>query len=86
MEHATHTRVAAVIGRVVGSSRIPPDVGPATPLGEGGLWLDSIELLEALIACQHEFGIVLSSEDDLTPEAMETVGSLTRLLEARCRA
>ena len=49
----------------------------------GGLGLDSVDLLELLIACEHELGRQLPT-DLLVDEAM-TVGDLVRKLQSPAR-
>jgi hypothetical protein len=50
-------RVQAIVTRIARPDRTPPDAGAATPLGEGGFHLDSVDLLQ--MACAEHFGIVL---------------------------
>ena len=47
------------------------------------LWLDSA-LLEVIIACEAEFGVVLDSQADLTADTLTTVRKLADLIERRC--
>src|SRR5262249_14369908 len=49
-------RVHAIVNQIAGPGRTPDDAGPDTPLGESGYWLDSVDVLEVLVACEHEFG------------------------------
>lgn len=52
-------------------------------LGADGLGLDSIRLLEVVLACEDRFGVTLAVEEMNTP----TVGDLVGLVEAAlCRA
>lgn len=69
-------RVQAIVCGIAGPHRTPVDAGSRTRLGEGGFWLDSTDLLEVLIACESEFGIVFDSTTDLTVETLSTLGSL----------
>lgn len=73
----------ALVTRVAGPSRTPPGSGAETPLSEAGFWLDSVELLEVVVACESEFGITFDATRDLTPAAVETLGSLTELLRSK---
>lgn len=75
---ATH----ALIERVVGPDRTPPNAGADTRLSEG-YWLDSVELLEVVIACESEFGIVFDETHDLKGDAFETLGTLTDLIRSK---
>ena len=76
-------RVQAIVARIAGAERAPADAGPDTPLGEDGYWLDSVDVLEVILACEHEFAIRLDQEPDLTAEALATVRSLAALIEQR---
>ncbi len=69
-------QVHAIVARIAGPSRIPTDLGPDTPLGEGGFWLDSVDVLEVMIACEQAFGVSFEGGVDLRPETLSTVGAL----------
>ena len=75
--------IQALVARVAGPDRTPPDSGGATPLAGAGFWLDSIELLEVVVACEAEFGITFDAVRDLTAPALETLGSLTDLVRSK---
>jgi acyl carrier protein len=49
-------------------------------LGEGGLGLDSIRLLEVVLACEDRFGVTLAVEEMKT--GVPTLGDLVGLVEA----
>jgi len=76
-------RVQAVVARVAGPSRTPGDAGPDTLLGEGGYWLDSVDLLEVTIACETEFGVIFDGERDLTMESLSTARSLAEVIRRK---
>ncbi len=78
----TVARTRAIIERIAGPPRTPADVSRQTRLGDG-FWLDSVELLELVIACEQEFGIVFSETGDLDASHLETFGSLVDLVERR---
>ena len=80
---ALHGRIRALVRRVAGPSRAPADSGPDTPLTEGGFWLDSVELLEVVVACESEFDLTFDASADLTGRAFETLGTLTELIRAK---
>ena len=61
---------------VAGEHRVPANLGADTPLGAGGLELDSATMLELIVGCEAEFGVTFDPRRDLTPDAMRTVGSL----------
>ena len=73
----------ALVERVAGPSRTPPDSGPQTPLSESGFWLDSVELLEVVVACECEFGIMFDATRDLAERTLETLGTLTELIRSK---
>jgi acyl carrier protein len=75
-------RTRAVIARVVGTSRVAADSGAETRLTDG-YWLDSVELLEVLIACEQEFGIVFEETRDFAEGSLVTLGSLATLIRTR---
>ena len=56
-----------------------------TALLEGGLGLDSITLLEVLLAIEEALGCTIPAED-LTPESVATLGSLTALVARKAAA
>ena len=76
-------RVQAIVTRVAGLERTPPHAGPDTALGDDGFWLDSIAMLEMLVACEEEFGIVFDWQTELTPQALTTIRSLGHLIRQK---
>jgi acyl carrier protein len=77
------SRVQALVARIAGASRTPASAGPDTPLGEGGYWLDSVDLLEVAVACEREFGLPFDAESDLTAESLTTVRSLAEMIRRK---
>ena len=73
----------ALVERVAGPGRTPPDSGPQTPLSEAGFWLDSVELLEVVVGCECEFGITFDATRDFGGGAFETLGSLAELIRSK---
>lgn len=60
-------------------------IGLETPLGPDGVGLDSIACLELLLELEHQTGCRLR-EEDMTEDALATVGGLIAHLEqARTR-
>ena len=45
-----------------------------------------MELLEVIVLCEAEFGIVFDSADDLSARAFNTLGTLTETIRAKQRA
>ena len=69
-------RVLAVVTAVAGPARTPPAATADTPLGDEGFWLDSIAMLEIILACEREFDIVFDWESEITAEMLMTARSL----------
>ncbi len=72
-----------IVARVVGASRAPADMSPDTPLGEGGLWLDSLELLQVVIASEAQFEITFAPGQDLVDARLKTLGTLAEMIDGR---
>ena len=85
MTDAILSRVLAIVSRVAGPGRTPPGAGPETGLGEAGYWLDSVDVLEVVLACEHEFDILLTDTADLTRETLASVRSLAELIGRKLR-
>jgi acyl carrier protein len=79
-DDAVLARVLQIVVGQAGADRAPPDASPDTALGEAGFWLDSVDLLEIVLACESEFDVAFESEVDLTPEALATVRTLGALI------
>lgn len=76
--------IGAIAARVVGSRRaLRAELAADTPLAEGGWWLDSLELLEVIVACEAEFDIIFEPGQDLVGGALETVGTLAALIHGK---
>jgi acyl carrier protein len=75
-------RVSEILAEIAGPTRTPADAGADTPLGEGGFWLDSLDLFEAILACEQAFGTPIDAGSDVSPDALRTVGSLANLIRA----
>ena len=69
--------------RIIGAARMPADTNADTPLGEGGLWLDSMGLLELIVACEDEFGITFEPGEDLAGHELDTLGTFAKVIERR---
>jgi acyl carrier protein len=72
MTDAVLRRVEAIVRAVAGERRIPADANPDTPLGDDGYWLDSVEVLEVILACEQEFATRLDQEPDLGANAFKS--------------
>jgi acyl carrier protein len=82
---STVARVLDILARIAGPERVPGNPGPATPLAKGGFWLDSLGLLETVLACEEAFGVALDYETDLRPGGLATVGGLVTAIERQAR-
>ena len=76
-------RVQAIVAAVAGPLRTPAAAAPDTPLWEGGYWLNSVDLLEVMIACEHEFGVRFEVGAERTAEGLRTVASLAVMILAK---
>jgi acyl carrier protein len=83
MKIPTVERVLSIVSGVAGLHRSPPGAGRETPLADGGFWLDSVDLLETVLACEEAFDIVFDSDADLTDHSLSTVGTLFDLIQAK---
>jgi acyl carrier protein len=80
-EEPTLERVQAIVARVAGRSG---DVSAAdAPLTNGGYWLDSVHLLETVIACEEAFAVELDADVDLTAAALTSVRTLFELIRSK---
>jgi hypothetical protein len=76
-------RLLGVLAGVAGPSRMPSAPGAPTPLGEGGFWLESVDVLELILACEEEFETELALDVDLPRQALATVGTLADAIRRR---
>ena len=76
-------RLMALLGRIAGADRTPADAGPETPIREGGFWLDSVALLELIVAAETEFGVEFDPTRDFDEAPLRTVGSFAACIGAR---
>jgi acyl carrier protein len=75
--------IITLAGRCGGGER-PDDPEAATPLVDGGFWLDSLALLELLVACEEAFNVRLDP-DMLAPAHLRTIADLAAVIEAHLR-
>ena len=82
MSRSTIERVAAIVARV---GRLGPQerISESTPLVGGGIALDSVSLLELLLAIEQEFGMEVDAEELLKAKALHTVGALAAFIDAK---
>src|SRR5262249_17727065 len=83
MERAIAPRILALVRGNAGPLRTAAGCDPDAPLGEGGFWLDSVSLLEVVVACEEEFGVVFEPETDLRAEHLRSARTLSEVVRAR---
>ena len=76
-------QLRGIVTGVVGDARIPADFDDSTPLAEGGLWLDSVELLEVILACEDMFEITFEPGEDLIGDRLRSLGTLADVIRRR---
>ena len=74
------TRIERLIAGIAGPERTPEHAGPDTPLGQHGYWLDSLDVLEVILACEREFGIVFEDGSSLNADALLSARKLAVLV------
>jgi hypothetical protein len=75
--------VWAALVSVAGADRVTGEPGADCPLGPNGFWLDSIDLMDAIIACEDAFGITFALDTDFDASRLRTVGDLVNLVRER---
>jgi len=68
---------------VVGPTRVPATVDADTLLREGGLWLDSLELLRVILSCEAKFGLTFAPDEDLMADGLRSFGTLAASIRRR---
>ncbi len=76
-------RLLVLLSRTAGADRTPAVVGPETPIREGGFWLDSVALLELIVAAETDFGVELDPTRDLDEATLRTAGSFAACIAVR---
>jgi acyl carrier protein len=79
-------RVQAIVAAIAGPERTPDGAGPDTPLGDTGYWLDSVDVLEVILACEREFGTVFEAGADLTADTLSSPRGLADLIRSKTSA
>lgn len=82
-DDAILARVQGLIAEIAGRDRTPDNAGPDTPLGESGYWFDSVDVLDVILACEHEFGVVFGAGTDLTADTLLSARRLAALVSER---
>jgi acyl carrier protein len=78
-------QVLDIVSQIAGPNRKPTDPGANTRLWGGGFWLDSIDLIEVMLACDAAFGPVFASMPPSVMGDIKTVGDLAAVIEAQSR-
>jgi acyl carrier protein len=76
-------RLHRIVAAVAGPARTPADPGPDTPLGEAGYWLDSVDLVEVVLASEREFDVTFEGEADLTPLSLSCIRTFAELISGK---
>lgn len=79
-------RVLAITVSLSGPGRTPPDADPDTPLGDEGFWLDSLDLLDLIVACENEFATVLDEASGLREDALVSARTLASVIRTQVDA
>lgn len=74
-------RLARLLGETLPDAPDPAGITAEVPLFDGGLELDSFDLVEFISAIEGEFGIRFS-EEHFVPETFATLGSLAGVLRS----
>jgi acyl carrier protein len=80
-ETTTVDEVKGVVVETLGITDRADQIGPATPLLGALPELDSMAVLQLILALEEHFGITVEDED-VTAEAFETLERLTALVDA----
>jgi hypothetical protein len=83
VEDAVVDQVLALVVQVAGPARTPPGAGPDTRLWGGGFFLDSIQLLHVMLACDQSFPDSSAPRRQITPAELATIGSLAAAMRER---
>jgi acyl carrier protein len=73
--------VKAVVVETLGIEDRADSMGPATPLLGSLPELDSLAVLELVLALEERFGITVEGED-VTADVFETLGTLTAFVDS----
>ena len=76
-------RVRAIVTEIAGPAGTPSNVTPDTPLGADGFWLDSIAMLDVILACERDFNVVFDWESELSPDILTTIRSLATAVRSK---
>lgn len=76
-------RLHRIAAAVAGPARAPADPGPDTPLGETGYWLDSVDIVEVVLASEREFAVAFDGDEDLTAQTLSSIRTFAALIAGK---
>jgi acyl carrier protein len=76
-------RLLRIAAAVAGPARTPADAGPDTPLGEAGYWLDSVDIVEVVLASECEFAVTFDGDEDLTARTLSSIRTFAALIAGK---
>ena len=82
MQDNITARVSEILTGAIVSNGDRPPIDIETPLLSSGLDLDSVAVLELILAVESEFGIEFKDEE-LSVALFDSVGALARAIEAK---
>ena len=85
MNSPTLERVIKIIVRAARLNPAQP-LDENTPLLGAGLSLDSVAVLELLVALEKEFKLEMNPDELIGAKALRTVGTLTSFVEAKAKS
>jgi acyl carrier protein len=86
MEPTVLDRVTRAIVETTGmQADAAQQLGAATPLIGAGLSLDSVAVLELVVALEKEFRIEINSDELLKARALRTVGALAEFVQLKVK-
>lgn len=74
--------VRAIVERIAGPGRSPAYADRETRLSDG-YWLDSIDLLKTVLACEAELGVRFDADTDFGSGHFSSLGTLSDLIREK---
>jgi acyl carrier protein len=85
LKEASESMINDVIGAIVNAVNLhhlkPDSITAATSLRDGGLQLDSIDILEVVVAIEHHFGVKVGGAE-VAREHFRTIGQIARYVQS----
>ena len=83
---SVNKRLKAVLVKQLNLERDPSGIRDDEALFREGLNLDSIDLLEIIVAVEREFGIAITDDDLKEPEKIfRSIGALSDFIQSRIK-